>query len=79
MQNAGTQRQPGQGIQQCSPDECVGGMVDSLLFVHAGTGCDTTSAVYCKCKRLPFRKLQAQPSLCTAVQVFNDLEQPDTI
>ena len=49
-------------------------MVDSLLFVHADTGCDTTSAVYCKCKckRLPFRKLQAQPALCTAVQVFND-------
>ena len=49
-----------------------GGMVDSFLFVHAPTGCDTTSAVYRKGKRLPFRKLQAQPALCTAVQVFND-------
>ena len=50
----------------------LGGMVDSLLFVHAATGCDTTSAVYGKGKRLPFRKLQAQPALCTAVQVSND-------
>ena len=61
-------------MQQCSPEECVGGGggVDSLLFVHAPTGCDTTPAVYRKGKRLPFRKLQAQPALCTAVQVFND-------
>ena len=50
----------------------LGGMVDSLLFVHAATGCDATSAVYRKGKRVPFRKLQAQPALCTAVQVFND-------
>ena len=50
----------------------LGGMVDSMLFLHAATGCDTTSAVYRKGKRVPFRKLQAQPALCTAVQVFND-------
>ena len=50
----------------------LGGKVDSLLFVHAATGCDTTSAVYRKGKRVPFRKRQAQPTLCTAVQVFND-------
>ena len=50
----------------------LGGMVDSVLFVHAATGCDTTSAVYRKGKRVPFRKRQAQPALCTAVQVFND-------
>ena len=37
----------------------LGGMVDSLLFVHVATGCDTTSAVYRKGKRVPFRKLQA--------------------
>ena len=46
------------------------GMVDSLLFVHVATGCDATSAVYHKGERLPFRKRQAQPALCTAVQVF---------
>ena len=50
----------------------MGRMVDSLLFVHAATGCETTSAVYRKGKRLPFRKLQAQPALCTVVQVCND-------
>ena len=67
--------------RKCHPDKvyssaalrsALGGMVDSLLFVHAATGCDTTSAVYRKGKRVPFRKLQAQPALCTAVQVFND-------
>ena len=47
-------------------------LVDSLLFVHAATGCHTTSAGYRKCKRVPFRKLQAQPAVCPAVQVFND-------
>ena len=49
----------------------LGGMVDSMLFVHAATECDTTSAVYRKGKSVPFLKLQAQPALCTAVQVFN--------
>ena len=34
----------------------LGGMVDSLLFVLAATGCNTTSAVYRKGKRVPFRK-----------------------
>ena len=46
-------------------------MVDSLLFMLAATGCNTTSAVYRKGKRVPFRKRQAQPALCTAVKVFN--------
>ena len=46
-------------------------MVDSLLFLHAATGCDSNSSVYRKGKRGPFRKLQAQPALCTAVHVFN--------
>ena len=48
----------------------LGGMVDNMVFVHAATGCETTSAVYRKGKRLPFRKLKSQPALC-AVQVFN--------
>ena len=43
-----------------------------MLFVHAATGCDNTSAVYRKGKRVPFRKREAQPSLCTAMQIFND-------
>ena len=50
---------------------CVGGMVNSMLFVYAATSCDSTSAVYRKDKRVPFRKLQAYPALCTAMQVFN--------
>ena len=49
----------------------LGGMVDSMLFAHAATSCDTTAVVYRKGKRVPFRKLQAQPALCTAIQVFN--------
>ena len=36
----------------------------------SATDCDTTSAAYRKCTRVPFRKRQAQPALCTAVQVF---------
>ena len=47
-------------------------MVDHLLFLHAATGCDTTSAVYRKGKRVPFRKLKDHPALCAMVQVFND-------
>ena len=41
----------------------LGGMVDSLLFVHAATGCDTTSAVYRKGKRVPFRKTASATSI----------------
>ena len=41
----------------------LGGMVDSVLFVHTATGCDTTSAVYRKGKRVPFRKRRAQPAI----------------
>ena len=47
-------------------------MVDSMLFVHAATGCETISSVYRNGKSLPFRKLQAQTALCKAVQVFNN-------
>ena len=41
----------------------LGGMVDSLLFMHAATGCDTTSAVYRKGKRVPFRKTASATSI----------------
>ena len=50
----------------------LSGMVDCFSFVPAATGCDTTSAVYRKGKHVPFRKLQSQPALSTAVQVFTD-------
>ena len=46
-------------------------MVDSLLFVHAATGCDTTSAIYHKDKSVLFMKVQEQPSLRTSVKVFD--------
>ena len=41
----------------------LGGMVDSLLFVHAATVCDTTSAVYRKGKCVPFRKTASATSI----------------
>ena len=44
----------------------LGGIVDSMLFVHAATGCKTTSAGYLKGKRLPFRKLHAQRNAIAA-------------
>ena len=68
----GRKGHPDKVYSSAAPRSALGGMVDILLFVHAATGCDTTSAVYHKGKRVPFRKLQAQPALCTAVQVFND-------
>ena len=64
----------GQGKQQCSPEECVG-RNDRQLVIRAN-GCDTTSAVNRKGKRVPFRKLQAHPALCTMVQLFNDHRAP---
>ena len=54
-------------------------MIDSLSFVHTATGCDTTSAVNRKGKRVPFRKLQAHPALCTMVQLFNDHRAPKNV
>ena len=44
----------------------LGGIVDSMLFVHAATGCKTSSAGYLKGKRLPFRKLHAQRNTIAA-------------
>ena len=44
---------PVQGIQQRS-SECIGRNGRRMLCMHAATGCETTSAVYRKCKRLPF-------------------------
>ena len=68
----GRKGHPDKVYSSAAPMSSLEGMVDSLLFVHAATGCDTISAVYRKGKRVPFRKRQAQPALCTAVQVFND-------
>ena len=44
-------------------DMPVSCLIDSLLFVHAATGCDTTSAVYRKGKRVPFRKTASATSI----------------
>ena len=68
----GRKGHPDKVYSSAAPRSALGGKVDSFSFVHADTGCGTTSAVYRKGKRVPFRKLQAQPALCTAVQVFND-------
>ena len=74
--------------RKCHPDKvnssaalrsASGGMIDSLSFVHTATGCDTTSAVNRKGKRVPFRKLQAHPALCTMVQLFNDHRAPKNV
>ena len=67
----GRKGHPDKVYSSAAPMSSLEGMGDSLLFVHAASGCDTICAVYRKGKRVPFRKLQAQPALC-AVQVFND-------
>ena len=50
----------------------MGDMKNNLLFLHAMTGCDTTSAFYRKGKKLPFKKLKEDVELQHIVQVFND-------
>lgn len=50
----------------------MGNIKDSLLFLHAITGCDTTSAVYRKGKKGPYKKLQQDVMLCKKMQIFND-------
>lgn len=50
----------------------LGEMVNSLLFIHAVTGCDTTSAPYRKGKKIPFKRLTEDAALRTQVQVFNN-------
>ena len=49
-------------------------MTGSLLFLHAITGCDTTSAVHCKGKRVPYKKLQQNPAIHLIMQIFYDPE-----
>ena len=52
----------------------MGDMKNSLLFLHAMTGCDTTSALYRKGKKLPFKKLKEDEELQRKVQIFNDAQ-----
>ena len=50
----------------------LGSMSDYILFYHAMTGCDTTSAPFRKGKRLSFRKLANNDELRKHVDVFNN-------
>ena len=50
----------------------MGDMTGSLLFLHAITGCDTTSAVYRKGKRVPYKKLKENPAIRQKMQIFYD-------
>lgn len=52
--------------------EALGPMKEYMLFIHAFTGCDTTSCVHVKGKSLPFEKLKRDDSLRKKVDVFND-------
>ena len=52
----------------------MGDMTGSLLFLHAITGCDTTSAVYRKGKRVPYKTLQKNPAIRQKLQIFYDPE-----
>lgn len=47
-------------------------MIGSLLFLHAITGCETTSAVYGKGKKLHYKELREDPALGLKKQVVSD-------
>lgn len=50
----------------------LGDMCNVLLFLHAATGCDTTSAIFRKGKRQAATLLQRNTELRTLVKIFND-------
>ena len=63
MLTPGRKGHPDKVYSSAALRSALGGMVDSLLFVHAATECDTTSAVYRKGKRVPFRKTASATSI----------------
>lgn len=52
--------------------EALGSMKEYILFIHAFTGCDTTSSLRGKGKSLPFAKLKRDEALKNKVAIFND-------
>jgi len=52
--------------------ESLGEMKDFLLFLHAATGCDNTSALFGRRKAKVFNKLMNDSELRTKVAVFNE-------
>lgn len=55
-----------------SLQDSLGVMKQYLLFIHAVTGCDTTSALHGKGKSMAFDKLKRDEELQRKVTVFND-------
>lgn len=51
--------------------ESLGAMKDFILFLHAATGCDTTSAIFNIGKVKPFKRLQKDEALRQQVGVFS--------
>lgn len=51
--------------------EEIGEIKNALLFIHAATGCDTTSALFGKGKLQSFRILQKSEQLRTKIMTFN--------
>lgn len=49
----------------------LGDMKDVILFLHASTGCDTTSALYKKGKRTAWKLLSTSEDLRNKVKIFN--------
>lgn len=52
----------------------LGHLRQHLLFLHAVTGCDTTSALYGKGKRKSFDILKKSQDICDTVSVFDNGE-----
>lgn len=50
----------------------LGDVANHILFLHAVTGCDTTSSLFKKGKKQAFRLLQSNEELREKVVVFND-------
>ncbi|KAF2901488.1 hypothetical protein ILUMI_04694 [Ignelater luminosus] len=67
--------------QMYSPETAIDKTVaQNILFLHAFSGCDTTSALYGHDKLKLIKTLQQHASLKTTVRVFKDENaEPDVI
>ena len=68
---SGTQPNKVYNIRQVQ-HSLTAGSCSNLFFLHAMTGCDTTSALYRQGKKKAFKLLLRCPELKTCVEVFND-------
>lgn len=71
MLKPGMKNRPDKIYSSCGLQKVLGDMSRHILFLHAVTGCDTTSAPFRKGKKNAFQKLKSNAALRERMEIFN--------